>query len=101
MAACSNSSEQQEAFVRLNLLETRFTCLEVSVNRAVGTLIPKVEDVLSERFQRREVTSISSTVAAAGPSSSLLELAERGDCAALLRMLADEGLDVRCNPPRS
>ncbi len=99
MAASSNSNEQQEA--RLDLLEARFTCLEESVNRAVGTLMPKVDDLLSERFQRREVTSSSSTPAAAGASTSLLESAERGDYETLLRMLVDEGVDVRCNPPRS
>ncbi len=86
-----------EAVARLDLLETRMSCLEGSVNTAVGTLMPKVDSLLSGRtpVQQSQSTSGSSL------PSSVLDLAWQGDGEALFQLLAVQQVDARSNPPRT
>ncbi|GLH10137.1 Vitellogenin receptor, partial [Gryllus bimaculatus] len=82
------------AFARLDEMESRMTRLEESVGRAVGTLMPKVDALLSGRTadssESESCTSITSTV-----PTSIINLAEHGDAEALLELLTVEQVDFQ------
>ncbi|KAK7865631.1 hypothetical protein R5R35_009796 [Gryllus longicercus] len=91
-----------EALARLDLVESRVTRLEKSVNKAVGTLMPKVDSLLSGRTLDQPSESTSSISSTHGPlPMSVLELAERGDGEALFQLLAAEEIDVQSSSLRT
>ncbi|KAK7873727.1 hypothetical protein R5R35_013259 [Gryllus longicercus] len=88
-----SQTNSTEALARLDLMESRVTLLEESVGRAVGTLMPKVDSLLSGRAI--VVPSESSTSISAILPMSILNLAELGDGEALLQLAADEQVDFQ------
>ncbi|GLH10143.1 AAEL014742-PA [Gryllus bimaculatus] len=89
-----------EALARFNLMESRVTLLEESVGRAVGTLMPKVDSLLSVGTVDISSESGSSSNSTTLPTS-LLHLAEQGDGEALLQFLADELVHIQSSLGRT